>query len=204
MKSNQCNTSGDTATADPAQLIASLIPLALSLARKRARSLPACYDEGDLEAASLEGLVKAAQEYDPRSGVPWRAYALFVIRRHLSNAVAAQSVAIYGWSGPHTAIRKDPQTALAGVELLSLSAGLNEPHADPAPGPEEWLLAYDSAERLWRRVASLPGSDAVNIVLGLVEDVPDLEIGERLGLSRTGAWQARQRAITRLRRSYSR
>lgn len=191
MKSTPYDTCGSKASGglpDQAELIESLMPYALKLARSYGRSLPACYDCEDLECAALEGLVQAAQSYDARFGVPWRAYASLCINRDLQQAIESQSVALFSWAGPRSETRKRRASELSALAPASLDAYYRDAIPAASPTPEEWVLAYDATTRLWRRVQSLPGTDALNLALSLAEDATDAEIAARLGLSRTGAW----------------
>lgn len=135
---------GDTAARE--QLIARLLPLVSSLARRfRTEGL----DQTDLIQEGIVGLLRALERYDPARGVPFAAYATWWVRQSLQDA---RSDFIRPFRLPPKALRQLSQLKSEHQRIYQAerrSAGINElaERANVEPEQARALAAADSRVR---------------------------------------------------------
>jgi RNA polymerase sigma-B factor len=203
-------------------LIETHLPLVRALARKHVRSGEPLED---LQQCAAEGLVKAAQRYDRRRGVPFAAYAIGTaageLRRHLRDRAATVRVP-----------RRDQQVAVrvrqARAELtarerrapstaeLAREAGLSEADvaralvpAGTAPlvwaenvasvGAEEDLAACERRALLQEATGVLDERERAVVELRFRDGLTQAEIARRLHVSQSQTSRILARALEKMR-----
>ncbi|MCD6497859.1 MAG: sigma-70 family RNA polymerase sigma factor [Deltaproteobacteria bacterium] len=200
--------------------------LAKSIAIKTARMLRLNQDLTD-EAVALanQGLVVAAQRYDPRRGIAFSTFAYYRIRGAIFDGL--RSMGVLARTRVHKVQREervdsylesegqggqpggaledalsnfaDRVANLATMEVLAFAAETVEQSADASVGS-----VYDQVEDVElfdvvrRAVESLPESERSIIELSYFKDKSLAEAGKEMGLSRSWASRLHGRAIKML------
>ena len=154
-------------------LIEENVGLAWSVALRWRRS---GLDVEDLAQVGMLGLMKAARAFDPERG-QFSTFATWWIR---------------------SAIGRAAEKALRPGGLARLDA-LDREAVDDADGPADDMIAVETAAAVWGAVDALPEKDREVIRARFEEGVSQSRIGERLGVTRTRAYQREKRAVERLR-----
>jgi RNA polymerase sigma factor (sigma-70 family) len=138
--------------------------LAWGFARQQARDVPV----DELIAEALFGLAYAAGRYDEARGVPFRAYAVMVMRHRLTNGVRA-------WRR----MRRVPPVSALPARDDDWWETLEDRRAAPEPGAA--ATARDLCERMRR---GLPARWYTALRLFHAEGQTLQQIGRRMGITR--------------------
>ncbi len=150
---------------------------AREIAARVAAMLPPCWTPDDLAGPAEEALLRAAAEYDPRRGVPFRAYA---VQR------------VYG--ACFDASRRRHYRAVIHESLETVRT-----IAAAGPLPDEQADLQRQAYRLWRQLYRLPMRHHRVIDLRYRAGWSVAEIGEALGVTAGRVSQIHGEAIEMLR-----
>jgi RNA polymerase sigma-B factor len=210
---------------DTANLVASHLPLARSLARRYAGRGEAL---DDLVQVGALGLVAAARRFDPGRGVPFAAYALPTVegelRRHLRDRAATirvprraqQQVAAIRQAADDAAqsLGHEPSlvdaAAAAGVPVEDARAALGGPAATvplstldgyASAAAEAELAACEDRTVVSELLAALPPRERQLVRLRFVRDYSQAEIARHLDISQSQASRLLASALERLRES---
>lgn len=164
-------------TAEQWQLVRDNLALACWWARRRCHNVT---DYDERETVAVNGLILAAQRYDPERGVRFTTYATYWLRRALQ--------------GSRDPVRRACKVVACTERLLREQGRLGS-MADPV-----WLLLVrDFATRALR---VLPERERTVVVLTYWEQLTTRQIGERLGLSQPRVVALHRDAIQRMRRKF--
>lgn len=199
------------------------LPLVRAVAARMAASLPRHAPLDDLVAAGREGLVSAADRYDPARGARFTTFAHHHVRgaildhvrrvcrddpaaRARANAEAAVDALIVERLGADDA----PDAAAAATALggllgemaaaftLAEIAAATAP-APPAPDPEEAAMRAQQGAHLGTALERLPDLERGMLRRVYYDGLSVTEAGEALGMSRSWANRVHARALSALR-----
>lgn len=205
---------------DPAQRRNALVCEHLEWARRVARSvflrlrIPAV-DWADYVQAATVGLIEAADRYDPRYGVPFRAFAVQRVRGEVFNSLRT-FLRSAGHSAAHDVLSEradsldsdegDPLQRIValvgglGTGLLIELGSMPVDSAMPCP-------AYGAVEQrqlqqtLLDAVDCLPERERFIVSMHYLQHLPFIEIASLLGLTKGRVSQLHKRAMERLRQA---
>lgn len=199
------------------------LPLVKSIAARlrQAHGLSASFD--DLYALGVDGLLQAADRFDPTRGVAFTTFAYYRIRGAILDSLrrdpervrlAASRPAIPvahaafdvqpANDNAHSGGRIDPTDRLAWLFAESVSvhvASLDELGSLPdesAPLPDEEIERHRVAERVAAALSALPETERRVVELHYYEDLSFAEIGARLGICKPWAFRLHNKALKQL------
>ena len=193
--------------------------------------LPAHVDRENLESAGTLGLVEAAQQYDPRRGVPFPAFAIPRIRGAILDELRRNSPLPQRVLKLVATVRRATQTLEPPVtpERIAATTGLTPDEVDEAleamrirniqswndnPGiigglqdarseaPEDGIASEDLRRAMADALESLPQQERLVLTLYYHEGLRLREIGEVLDLSESRISRLLARATFRLRQRF--
>jgi RNA polymerase sigma factor (sigma-70 family) len=140
-------------------LIDLMFSRAIKSARRYAQMLPDCFDRDDIECAALEGLVNAAERYDPALGFQFTTYAYSYIRGYIKRAATNQAMTLF-----RGAINRNeadawlfPRLSMGSLDDLPISRLIESLKAERIPSPEQTVLQKEADELIWKAADQLPG-----------------------------------------------
>lgn len=138
------------------------------------------------------GLVKAAQRYDPKRGVPFPAFALMYVRGAILDSIRERARRNADRNGGFFTEVSFDEPAHGESEDRRLK---REP-VDPRPGPEEMVVHRDQL----RLVEDLPPRERYVLLRTEVDGASAEEVGRELGCSANRVYTLASWGATRLRR----
>lgn len=200
------------ARADRQQLIIRNIGFARTIARAFIRRAAECHSD-QYESAAMEGLVRAANSWNPERGATFRTWAGHRIRgaildfQRSGDTVTRHYKAEARHGRPVDPARLERVRFLSGEAILAIEDGAKirgrafESIAAPAPDmdPVERLEIWD---RLFWGLARLNNSEAYALFGYFVLGRKLADIGRSLGVTESRACQLYQEAIVKLRPAF--
>jgi RNA polymerase sigma factor for flagellar operon FliA len=208
------------------ELVTAHLPLVQSLARKLAAQLP-WVERDDLVSAGREGLIQAAQRFDPSRGVAFSTFAYYRIRGAMFDGVRRAGAIVQGvprsrgsafaeradeYLEPRAADPPPPDATAAAEKLATMVADLStsyllcasrdvadEPDSS-IPDPSQVAEAREELSIVRRRMARLPEAEQKLLRLMYFEDLTMLDAAAQLGMSKGWASRLHARALERLRK----
>ncbi len=225
---------GSYGASDLEQRVGEGLQLVEQIASQLLRSLGNLARREDLVASGREGLVRAAQRFEPERGVPFRGYASFRIRGAMIDALrrdgqlprrvhrslrAMESGMLYseGQECPPAPSAEDAERRLdehlAGM-ATAMALGLVAERGYGEEGevtavasgvtPEQQLANAQLLAEVKAAIAELPDAEATLVRRHYFEGERFDHVAEELGLSKSWASRLHSRAIDRLRSRLSR
>lgn len=219
--------------AERQRLVEDHISFVRSIAAKVKEQLPREIEFDDLVAYGTQGLIEAAERYDPIHGTAFTTFSYYRIRgaiydglrgmgwlprgeyaklraeersnAFLSNLTDRESGAGEGEASIEDDVRSiaDALGGVAAIFVIALESMPTEP-ADGAPRAEQ-LLEDNQQRRVVREaLASLPEKERRLLELYYFEDRSLLDAGAALGLSKSWASRLHARAVTLLKEALER
>ncbi|RYE89524.1 MAG: sigma-70 family RNA polymerase sigma factor [Myxococcales bacterium] len=199
-------------------LVTGQLDLVAIIARQLARELGvAARLLEDLESAGREGLMSAAQRFDPERGVPFRRFANYRVRgamidalrresdlprrvrRQLQGLEAAQSLNEAGAEQPVPTTAESADAALATGLVCAPAFDDGEPVAvDQAEAVDERLAREQLRGLVQQAVADLPEQERALVQGHYFEGRRFDEVSAELGLSKSWGSRLHSRAVARL------
>jgi len=197
----------------------------------RQTGLPSTIEFEDLVGFGTQGLIEAAQRYQPERGASFATFAYYRIRGAIYDGLRS-----YGWLNRREYARlreqerldaylqsrsdaessqgvrslEDDVAALADaldgaatVFVASLEAEQLEREADPGPSPHEQVAQDELATALRNAIAELPPQERAIIEAFYFQDRSLKDAGGDLGVSKSWACRVHAQAIERLRKKLS-
>jgi RNA polymerase sigma factor FliA len=213
-------------TPEENELVTTHLPLVQALARKLGAQLVGVERE-DLISSGREGLIQAAQRYDPSRGVSFSTFAYYRIRGAMFDGVRRASAIVQGsprsrrstfaeradeYLEPHAADPPPPDATVAADKLATMVADLTtsfllcssrdaaeEPDTS-IPDPSQVAEAHEELSLVRQRISRLPEPEQKLLRLMYFEDLTMLDAAEQLGMSKGWASRLHARALARLRK----
>jgi RNA polymerase sigma factor (sigma-70 family) len=169
--------------------VESLVRENLDIARREARRWRHFrgVEQADLVSEGSIGLVKAARDFDPSRGVPFRAYATLRVRGAVKDAI-------------RTYVRRARLEDGSFAQTSSLDAPEFDDDTSPRelPDPRATVEEQVIARETLRAVAALPKREAAVVYRNAVLGEHLADIGRDLGISESGAHRLAARGVARL------
>jgi len=203
------------------RLIEQHVGYARSIAAKAKQNVGGAIDFDELVAFGTQGLVEAADRFDPARGIAFTTFSYYRIKGAIYDGLRK-----LGWLGrgdyarfqarsndllANFAERGTPARSIddaandlaitldqvATVFVTSLEAQIHDPPSDAPDGPT-MVARRERASAVRSAMASLPQKERALVQLCYFEDLSLTEAGARLGLSKSWASRLHARAIRSL------
>lgn len=215
------------------RLIENHISFVRSIAAKVKEQMPREIEYDDLVAYGTQGLIEAADRYDPIHGTAFTTFSYYRIRgaiydglrgmgwlprgeyaryraeersnAYLQNLSDRDGGAAEGGTSIEDDVRSiaDALGGVAAIFVVALDAMPSEP-ADTAPRAEQLLEEEQQRSVVREALASLPEKERRLLELYYFEDRSLLDAGQALGLSKSWASRLHARAVTLLKEALER
>lgn len=166
---------------DESGMIAELISRYMKLVFASARKYSSSADYEELVSDGMEGLLSAVTNYDREKG-EFAAFAAVCVENRLKNTVKSS-------------LRRNSRLADAYPECL-------EDIADPAPTPEEVVIARENSETVLKEIRAELTPLEMRCIEGAAMGLSYSEISDRLKVDKKTIDNALSRARAKLRRYY--
>lgn len=173
------------------------IDLAFRVLRYKARRIPSYkaigIDAEDILEIAFLALCKAAMTFDADRGVQFFTYFMATFRNEFKTEIKRLN-AVCRKADRLCDSLDVPVEATAGKVPVSRY----ETIPDERPTPEERAVKRCEQEELAAAMDSLPEEQQELVVLHYIDNVPQHEIGRKIGCSQTSVWRRLKKAITRI------
>jgi RNA polymerase sigma factor for flagellar operon FliA len=208
------------------EVIEKSLPLVKSLTARLRRSHGQSASFDDLYEAGIDGLMQAAERFDPANGTSFTTFAYYRIRGsildslrrgpqskrtdharteanvtvHLSaQAVAANDNARGGDGADPSPERLSWQLSESVLAQLVLTDDVGSLPDESALDPDDGIERQRLAARVASALSALPEAERRVVELHYYEDLSFAEIGQKLGICKPWAFRLHNRALRRLR-----
>ena len=142
-------------------------------------------DPGDLYQSGFIGLVRGVRKFDPSRGIPFKKFLEPCIAKAARDGVFSSGCRV----------TRDKQLDMR-PEVIRRPRGKRKRRYGPAASPPEIWIAQDEVHHL---LATLPDRWRTIIQSLYFDEIPPLELGEKLGVNRHRISQIRTAALQRMR-----
>lgn len=167
--------------------------MALRAAAAFCRRLPPSIDLRDVRQAAVLGLLRAARDFDPRHGVPFRPYAWLRIRGEIVDYLREMD-----WASRYDRAAWKARGAEVSMESLP-DERLLPPGGEPRP--DELCLAAELRRLLAAAIAALPKRARQAVELYYFKGLTLREAGRAMGVNESRVCQILKPALRELRRA---